>query len=242
MISVYIFQDGSFINTVDGGTIDNDQFICYGASPAIIGVSLDSGEGALTYEWETSPDGSVGSWTPFTTPETDATLNPGALTSTIYYKRKTISTLNNTPCPVYSDPVKIEVSEEVIGGTAYTSTVIDPDQTVCDGDIPIDITIDLGTGTQATGVSYQWQSSTTNSTGGFTDITGAATTAAAYGFSGTPAQTTYYKRRSFIPGTSNTCEAYSTVSAVFCLVLKYGYRLKLNLSGIFIYHIGGFKV
>lgn len=105
-----------------------------------------------------------------------ANIAPGCYTYT-----KNSNSLNG--CGVYSLELIIEVFEDP--GLSISS-----DQTACPDDFdPLTINI---TNTNNPSLSYQWQSSTTNCTSGFTDIVGAPTDGSPY----TPASlstTTYFR-------------------------------------------------
>jgi len=149
------------VNDVEGGTIGSDQTICNSDDPAALTSSDDgSGDGLLTYQWQSSTDNIT-----FTdiAGETATVYDPGALTQTMYYKRVITSTLNTVPCMAESNVVTITVND-VDGGT------IGSDQTICNGDDPAVLTSSVnGSGSGA--ITYQWQDSPDNIT--FTNIAGA---------------------------------------------------------------------
>lgn len=78
--------------------------------------------------------------------------------------------------------------------------IISANQYICSGGSATGLTGDA----IASVLSYQWQSSTTSSSSGFTDISGA--TSQNYN-PGTPSQTTWYKRRASITGCTGTSSA-----------------------------------
>jgi hypothetical protein len=160
------------------GAIGSVQSICRGATPAQLTntTSASGGNTTPTYQWQSSTDNSM-----FTdiSGTTSTTYAPGALTQTTYYRR----VASNTCGSVNSNTVTITVYTALNGGT------IAADQSICNGKTPTALSSSSaasgGTGT----TTYQWQSSTDNST--FTDISGATSTTYA---PGALTQTTYYRR------------------------------------------------
>jgi len=187
------------VNDVAGGTVAADQTICNGDNPVGLTSTVDgSGDGAITYRWQDSPDNTT--WTNIAG-ATFSTYVPGALVATTYYKRVTISTLNGTPCTAESNAITITVND-VDGGT------IAANQTICNGDNPVAFTSTVaGTGDGV--ITYQWQSSTNNLV--FTDIGGA--TLSTYD-AGVLAQTMYYKRITTSTLNGKDCTAGSNVVTV----------------------------
>jgi len=182
------------VNDVDGGIIGSDQTICSGGDPAALTSTDDgSGDGTVTYKWQSSPDNITFTDIPG---ETSTTYDPGALTQTMYYRRIITSSLNGKGCSAESNVVTITVNN-VDGGT------VGSDQTICNGGDPAAFTSVVdgsGSGT----ITYQWQESPDNVT--FTDIAGA--TSPAYD-PGALAATAYYKRitTSTLNGTDCTDES-----------------------------------
>src|SRR5690606_39290090 len=92
------------------GSIGNDQSICYGEAPAEL-VSLEdgSGSGTVSYRWEQSADGTT--W--YAIPGANGvSYQPGALTTTMHYRRVTVASANGLTCE--SGPTAV-VTETVTG-------------------------------------------------------------------------------------------------------------------------------
>src|SRR5690606_15290624 len=78
------------------GSLGNDQSICYGEAPAEL-VSLEdgSGSGTVSYRWEQSADGTT--W--YAIPGANGvSYQPGALTTTMHYRRVTVASANGLTC------------------------------------------------------------------------------------------------------------------------------------------------
>jgi uncharacterized repeat protein (TIGR01451 family) len=127
---------------------------------------------------------------------TSATYDvPSGLSTTTYFRRVATSTLNTVACNATSNCVTVTVN-------TITAGTIGSDQTICSGGDPAAFTSTAdatGTGT----ITYQWQSSTTDCTTGFSDI--ALATAATYDVPTGLSTTTYFRR-----------VATSTLNAVVC--------------------------
>lgn len=192
------------VNTVTPGSVAADQTICSGGDPAAFTSVVATGAGTLTYQWQSS---TIDCGTGFSdiSGATTATYNPPAgLTQTTYYRRKVTSTLNGVPCEVFSNCVTVTVNT-VTGGT------VGSDQTICSGGDPAAFT-SIAAGTAAGAVTYQWQSSITNCTTGFTNI--ASATAATYNAPTGLTQTTYYRRVASYTLNGQLCTANSNCITV----------------------------
>ena len=159
------------------GTIAANQSICYNTTPALLtGTAPTGGNTPYTYQWQSSPDNIT-----FTdiTGATALTFQPGALTTTTYYR------LNQTSASgcgtVTTNTVTITVYGNLVAGT------IAANQGICYNTTPAQLT-----GTAPTGgnmpYTYQWQSSIDNII--FANIIGA--TSLTYQ-PGALIQTTYYR-------------------------------------------------
>lgn len=170
-----------FINDVNGGTISEDQQICFGADPALLNSVADgTARGVLTYQWYSSEDNEA-TWDSIVGAE-NSTYDPEAGSfPTRNFKRTTISTLNDVPCTMDSGVITVAVAEEIEAG------VLNSAQTICEGDAPAALTVTGGSsfGDQ----SITWYSSVD---GIIYDDTGETTASYA---PPVPTQTMYYKRR-----------------------------------------------
>ena len=92
------------------GEIAANQEICSGSTPeTITSLTNGTGFGTITYQWQSSTDGS--SWNTISG-ATNSTYSPGTLTATTQYRRKTVATLGNITC--VSDattPIEITVAD-----------------------------------------------------------------------------------------------------------------------------------
>ncbi|MFZ4521746.1 MAG: T9SS type A sorting domain-containing protein [Bacteroidales bacterium] len=142
------------------GSISADQTICSGLTPAQLnGVAPLNGT-SPTYQWQSSINN-----VSFTNISGATTLNyqPGALTTTSYYKLEQNAT-GTCGGPLLTNTVTISVTPSFVVGSISAS------QSICTGIAPA-----LLNGTAPTGgtgsYTYQWQESADNIS--FTDIAGA---------------------------------------------------------------------
>ncbi|TVR87920.1 MAG: hypothetical protein EA411_06395, partial [Saprospirales bacterium] len=149
-----------FVNNVEGGEIEEDQTICEGETPdEITNVTLATGDGTITYQWQDSIDGE--NWTDIAG-ATGTAFQPPALTEDTWYRRVATSTISGVECETSSNEVRITVNNFTSANT------ISSDETICEDEIS-DLT---GNAVSADGtVTYQWQDSTL--TGTWEDISGA---------------------------------------------------------------------
>jgi len=137
------------VNNVNAGTIISDQTICNGSDPvAFISVVHGTGDGTVTYEWQSSTDSiNFASLESSNAPYYDSP----ALTEDTWFRRITRSDISGDICEKISNVVKVTVNE-VYGGK------IKSDQAICFGKAPLPFrSVNDGSGTGA--VTYQWQRS-----------------------------------------------------------------------------------
>jgi len=90
------------------GTLSADQLIAPGAKPAsITSVTAGSGDGTITYAWESSVDKGL-NWVILPNENNNA-YTPGIPDQPVWYRRITISTENSVICTAATDPVKINL-------------------------------------------------------------------------------------------------------------------------------------
>lgn len=171
----------TIVPALTDNTITSDQTICTGSIPApLTGSTPSGGNGTYAYYWETSTT-SPGTTGYSAAGGTSKDFTPvSALTANRWYRRRVISGV----CTTFSAPVRITVNA-VIG-----SNTISAAQTICAGSVPAVLN-----GTSPTGgngvYSYSWESSTTNSTTGFSPIPSAENPTFS---SGALSQTTWFRR------------------------------------------------
>ncbi len=190
-------------NSVTGGVIDGNRTVCIGGDPvAFTELSPSSGTN-ITYQWQSSLTGGLGTWSDIPG-ATGLTYDvPGPVTQTMYYQRITISEVNSVLCTAASNFVTVFIND-------VTAETIAGDQTVCGLQDPVAFTVATpgsGLGT----ISYQWQSSTTGCSGPWTNVLGA--TAATYDPPILPV-TTYYQVVTISTINSTTCTAVSNCVTV----------------------------
>ena len=173
-----------------GGTV------CYGETWDFpLGAAIEGGSGAITYQWQSSPDNS--NWTNIAG-ATNADYTTPALTANRYYRR--IATRDGNS--VTSNSALVTVYANLTAGTIGSA------QTICYNTAPAAFT-QLTTPTGGTGTyTYQWQSSFDGTA--WTNIANA--TAATYTSSALTA--TAYFRRNVSSGSCGTVNSPSVMVTV----------------------------
>jgi hypothetical protein len=187
------------INAVSPGSIAANQTICNGATPSPL-TSVDVGTSpgsSISYIWEQSTNAG-GNWIPITG-ATGATYTLGTLTTTTWYRRTTVATMNSKSCySVPTNTVIITVQAVVNPGSIGAAQII------CYGATPPALT----SVTPATGsgkITYQWEYSIDNGAT-WPLVTGAT----ALGYApGALTQTTWYRRIATSKLDDNACSAAS---------------------------------
>lgn len=151
------------VNSVlNAGTVGPEQSICYNTAPSELVQTAppSGGTGVYTYQWQSSSNNTT--WSGISG-ATSPTYSPGALTSTMWYRRNTTSEECGTAS---SQSVRITVYSVLTSGT------VGSDQSICYNEIPATLSqITAPTGGPGT-YTYVWQSSPNNST--WNDIAGAS--------------------------------------------------------------------
>jgi hypothetical protein len=194
-----------YVNTLTPGTIAGGQTICSNGDPSAFTVSAAAtGQGTLSYQWQSNTTGCAGTWTDISGAIGTAYDPPSGLTQTTYYRRVVRSTLNGVACTDNSNCITVTVN-------SVTPGTIAGDQNVCTGGDPAaftEATASSGTGT----VSYQWQSSTTGCSGTWTNILSA--TGATYDVPAGLNTTTSYRRVVTYTLNGVQCSAFSNCVTV----------------------------
>ncbi|WP_281226384.1 hypothetical protein [Flavobacterium aquiphilum] len=154
-------------NPVNPGVIAGDQIGC---SPfdAIAFTSTTAGSttgaGVISYQWQMSTTGCDGTFSNISGANS-ATYDPPAVTVTTNYRRVTTSTLNGVACSANSNCLTVTPTGIVPGEIAGS-------QTLCSPFDPAAFT-SVTPGSDHGTITYQWQSSTTSDSAGFSNISGA---------------------------------------------------------------------
>ncbi|HEX8429557.1 gliding motility-associated C-terminal domain-containing protein [Hymenobacter sp.] len=186
------------------GNIAADQALCAGATPAPLtsNAAATGGTGTFAYQWESSVDNTT--WTAVTG-ATGPTLAPGPLTATTYFRRQVSS--GSACAPAVSNVVTITVAPALVAGSVAA------DQTVCAGS-PVAPLTSTAAATGGTGTfTYQWESSTDNTT--WTPVAGATSDTFAPGLL---TATTYFRRQVSSGACTTTPSNTVTVTVVPALV------------------------
>ncbi|QQR97683.1 MAG: T9SS type A sorting domain-containing protein [Sphingobacteriales bacterium] len=186
------------------GSIGNAQTLCNGADPAAISSITDgTGSGTITYRWESSPNNST--WTAIAG-EVLTTYDPPVLTSTMYYRRVTISTNGGNICESTSATTPIQITVQSVP----TAGVIGNAQTICNNTTPVAIsstTAGTGSGT----ITYRWEQAEipyTTWTTAIGTISGATFTPSAL------TANTQYRRFTISTLSGNVCESTSATTPI----------------------------
>jgi PKD repeat protein len=187
-----------YVNQVTAGTIAANQTICSGGDPVAFTVQTPAtGQGTLTYQWQSSTGAAFAD----IAGATDATYDAPALTQTTNFRRITTSTLNGVACTATSNSITVTVNN-------ITAGTIGNDQTICTGGTPVAIQ-STSVATASGTLAYQWESSTDNATW----VTVPAATSVTYA-PGALTQTTYYRRIARSTLNSVICSATSNVITI----------------------------
>jgi hypothetical protein len=172
------------VNNVNAGSISGSQTICKGGDPVVFGSVAATGTGTVSYQWQSSTTSCTAGFSNISGAVSETYDVPPGLATTTYYHRIATSTLNGAGCSDTTNCVTVTVNNVSAGSVAGGGPV-------CSGGDPAAFT--SSTGATGTGtVTYQWQSSTTSCSAGFSNITGA--TNDTYDVPAGITTTTYYHR------------------------------------------------
>jgi gliding motility-associated-like protein len=183
------------------------QTVCPGNSPATFTVNATGGQGgAYAYVWQISTTSAISGFSTVSG-ETNSTYSLGAANATTWV-RSIVSIGSCTPDT--SNVIQVTVAN-------LSGTVSFP-QTICTNSTPSPLSTTINPNDP--NASYVWQSSTTSSTSGFTNIGGA--TASTY-VPGAQAATTWYRTVVSSAGcTTNTTAAVGVTSTTAAAVVNAG--------------------
>jgi hypothetical protein len=155
-----------FVNNISPSVITNGQTICSGGNPVAFTVTTAAaGTGTLSYQWQSSTISQVAGFTNIANAIQPAYDAPAGLTVTTYYQVIITSTLNGVPCTAISNPLTVFVN-------TINAQTIAANQTICSNGDPVPFTVTTASSGSGS-LSYQWQSSTTSSIAGYSNIIGA---------------------------------------------------------------------
>lgn len=141
--SVYILVYPALTNT----TISAAQIICTGSTPTLLsGLVVGGGTGSYSYQWQSSNNNVA--WADITG-ETNATHNPGPMTSALYFRRS----INSLPCTNISNSINVQIQQPIGNNNVGNAN------TICSGVNPGNLTGSLPSG-GSNAYTYTWQSST----------------------------------------------------------------------------------
>ncbi|MGL2987381.1 PKD domain-containing protein [Flavobacterium sp. RSSA_27] len=179
--------------------------ICVGGTASMsVDASLNGGSGSISFQWQSSPDG-TSSWTDVNTGSgfTSTTFTTENLTNSTWYRCKITS--STIPCQLFSSSVKVTVVPD-------PSITVQPiGEVICiGGNHTLSVTATGGT----PGLKYQWQSSSTSGSG-FVDIAGANSSSYTTG-NFNSIQTIYYQV--VISADGNGCNSITSSEAIVTVV------------------------
>ncbi len=159
------------VNPTSGGSISENQIICYGNLPTALSSTEAPGghTGTLEYKWQLSTTSASAGFNDIVN-SNSATWSPDALTTTTWFRRlaRVECITDDWASAAVSNTVTITVLPEFTAGSIETTG-----ETICfnsdPGEIPNATAASGGDGT----ISYQWQSSTVSELTGFNNISGA---------------------------------------------------------------------
>ena len=179
---------------IGGGSVSSSQSINYNTTPSTLTLSgVSGGSGSYTYQWLSSPNGSV--WSTISG-ATGTSYSPPSLTSTTYY----LVAVTSNGVTVNSNYATITVYAALQAGSISPSS-----QTINYNTTPSTLTLSGVSGGSGT-YTYQWQSSPNSS---FTSPTNVGSGGTTYS-PGALTSTTYYR----VAVTSNGVTAYSSTAVV----------------------------
>lgn len=186
------------------------HILCSDTNPsAFTDNSIYKGLGTITHVWQSSTDNG-NTWTTASGTVTGTTYDPPTVTADIWYRRQSTSSLNSVDCVKYSNILKFDYGNSVIGGTASSN------QIVCLNASVSTLTV---SGATATGtLSYQWESSSNNLS--WSTISGE--TGPSFTPSSTSTGTTYYRRTTTLSSDGQSCSNSSTSVSVEVIKLIAG--------------------
>ena len=135
------------VNTLTANTIGTAQSICSGTTASLTG-SLVTGDGAITYQWQSS-DTEFGTYANVATAGTSQDYTTDALTVDTWFRRVATSSLNGVDCSSNSNAILISIDPIL---TADVSIAVDANP-VCDGTLVTFTATPTNGGSSPT---YQW--------------------------------------------------------------------------------------
>ncbi|MFN5704694.1 MAG: hypothetical protein ACK45U_02455, partial [bacterium] len=179
------------------GTIGSDQTICSGATPSAFtsSASASGGTGTISYQWQSSTTSTSAGFANVAS-ATSTTYAPSALTQTTYYRRRAVTSGNDT---AYTSALTVTVNATTVGGSVAGGA------TVCTGTNSTALTLSGHTGT-----IVRWQSAT--NAGFTTGLTNIASTSGLTSYTATNLTATTYYRAVLKSGVCDT--AFSSGATV----------------------------
>ncbi len=139
---------------LSAGTISSTQTLCYYSTADTLTVtSVSGGSGDYTYQWQLSTDGST--WSAINN-ATNESYFPVETSSLNYYRLQV--TDDNCGVSAYSNTITITIYD------AYDGGEITDDQTLCNGEVPEELTTITDVSRGDGNYEYQWQYSYNDST------------------------------------------------------------------------------
>jgi hypothetical protein len=182
-------------------TQPTNVYECIGGTSTMT-VVVTGGSGTISYQWQSSPDGSTG-WVNATgTGSTTSIFTPPSTVAGTTYYRVLINASNNGCDQAISNTATAIISLDIVVSTQPTNV-----NECVGGTNTMTVVITGGSGT----ITYQWQSSADGSTG-WANATGTGSTSSIFTPPSTVAGTTYY--RVLINASNNGCDQAVSNNAI----------------------------
>ena len=176
------------------GSVSSSQSINYNTTPSTLTLSgVSGGSGSYTYQWLSSPNGSV--WSTISG-ATGTSYSPSSLTSTTYY----LVAVTSNGVTINSNYATITVYATLQAGSISPAS-----QSITYNTAPSTMTLSGVSGGSGS-YTYQWQSSATNTFSSITNVGSGTTTYTPTALT----STTYYR----VAVTSNGVTVYSSIATV----------------------------
>ncbi|MES2558140.1 MAG: BNR-repeat neuraminidase N-terminal domain-containing protein, partial [Bacteroidota bacterium] len=157
----------SVFAVLSNNTVGSAQSVCTGSAPAVLTGSVPSGgNGTITYQWQTSTTSASLGYTSASGTSTLQDYTPAVISATTWYRRVATSLTS----------VDTSTAIQVVANLPVaTNTITGSTQTICAATTPSSITASTATGGDGTTYTYQWLSSTSSATTGFSAISSSNT-------------------------------------------------------------------
>ena len=157
------------VNNITAPIFSTGTTYCDGDDPtALTATTAASGDGTLTYQWQSNTTSCTGTFTDIGTGGTSATYDPPAITATTYYRVITTSTLGTEICMDTSDCITLTVNPNPTATAMTIAPTCPSSGTTTNSDGTLKLT------SFPSGATYQYSTGTSFNTGAATPATATA--------------------------------------------------------------------